>query len=117
MQNQYLRDLEEKPLQIDDPAEEFECYRIQQPEQTEVSDNNIPPPIELEDEDPEVVSTQVESTLPAESPVKEAKKQKKKKTKPEVPIHMRIPKIALNFTKWKLQKRMVEDLKEISDPS
>mmetsp|Transcript_6130 Transcript_6130/g.9836 ORF Transcript_6130/g.9836 Transcript_6130/m.9836 type:complete len:174 (+) Transcript_6130:1189-1710(+) len=29
---------------------------------------------------------------------------------------MRIPKIALNFTKWRLQQRMVTDLRALSDP-
>jgi len=33
-----------------------------------------------------------------------------------IPIHKKIPKIALNFTKWKLQKRMVDDLRKITDP-
>lgn len=32
-----------------------------------------------------------------------------------VPVHKRIPKIALNFTKWKLQQNMVTDLKEMTD--
>ena len=38
-------------------------------------------------------------------------------TAPQVPLHKRIPKIALNFTKWKLQQRMVTDLREIKDPT
>ena len=36
---------------------------------------------------------------------------------PVVPITKRIPKIALNFTKWKLQRRMVEELREIKNPA
>ena len=36
--------------------------------------------------------------------------------KPVVPIQKKIPKIALNFTKWRLQKQMVVDLKELKDP-
>ena len=32
-----------------------------------------------------------------------------------VPVHKQIPKIALNFTKWKLQQNMVKDLRQISD--
>lgn len=31
------------------------------------------------------------------------------------PIHKQIPKIALNFTKWKLQQRMVADLRTMAD--
>lgn len=31
-------------------------------------------------------------------------------------VHKQIPKIALNFTKWKLQQRMTTDLRKITDP-
>jgi hypothetical protein len=33
-----------------------------------------------------------------------------------VPLSKRIPKIALNFTKWRLQQQMVTDLRDITDP-
>ena len=43
-------------------------------------------------------------------------KQRKSIKTPVVNITKRIPKIALNFTKWKLQIRMVTELKQIKDP-
>ena len=32
------------------------------------------------------------------------------------PTNKQIPKIALNFTKWKLQRNMVTDLRGLTDP-
>ena len=41
---------------------------------------------------------------------------KKAQQTASIPLTKRIPKIALNFTKWRLQQRMVTDLREITDP-
>lgn len=49
-----------------------------------------------------------------EAPLKQHMKQAPPKN--PVPLSKRIPKVALNFTKWRLQQQMVTDLREITDP-